>query len=143
LENNGSKLKLLTGKAKILLMDDEELIADLAKQMLSMLGYDVHVANDGSQAVALYLEALKTSNPYDLVVVDLTVPGGMGGRQAVEILRKSDPKVRAIVSSGYSNDPIMANYRKYGFVGVVAKPYSVQEISEAVRQALPESTLQN
>lgn len=142
-ETNGTKLKLLAGKAKILLMDDERIIADLAKEMLSMLGYDVHVANDGAQAVELYLKALKTSNPYDLVVVDLTVPGGMGGQQAVEILRKSDPKVRAIVSSGYSNDPIMANYRKYGFVGVVAKPYSVQEISEAVRQALMESTLQS
>lgn len=135
-ENHGTKLRLLTGKAKILLMDDEQIIGDLAEEMLGMLGYDVDVANDGAEAVNLYQEAMKTWEPYDLVVVDLTVPGGMGGKEAIDILRKSDPDIRAIVSSGYSNDPIMANYQKHGFMGVVAKPYTVHDLSEAVRQAL-------
>jgi len=135
-ESNGTKVKLLTGKAKILLMDDEQIIGDLAKEMLSMLGYDVDVANDGAEAVELYQSALKTATPYDLVVVDLTVPGGMGGKEVIDILHNSDPNIRAIVSSGYSNDPIMANYKKHGFMGVVAKPYTVHELSEAVRQAL-------
>ena len=132
----GAKMKLVTGRAKILLMDDEQTIGDLAKEMLSMLGYEVDVANEGSQAVKLYQKAWKTSDPYDLLILDLTVPGGMGGKEVIEILGKSDPKIRAIVSSGYSNDPIMANYRKHGFTGVVAKPYTVQELSGAVNQAL-------
>jgi CheY-like chemotaxis protein len=86
--------------------------------------------------VELHQKVRKSSDPYDLVVVDLTVPGGMGGKEAIDILRQSDPNIRAIVSSGYSNDPIMANYQKHGFIGVVAKPYTVIELSEAVRQAL-------
>lgn len=131
-----SKMKLVTGRAKILLMDDEETIGDLAKEMLSLLGYEVDVTTEGSQAVELYRKAWKTSDPYDLLILDLTVPGGMGGKEVVEILGKSDPNIRAIVSSGYSNDPIMANYRKHGFTGVVAKPYTVQELSGAVNQAL-------
>jgi len=139
-ESDGTKLRLLTGKAKILLMDDEQIIGDLAKEMLSMLGYDVDVANDGAEAVELYQRALKTPMPYDLVVVDLTVPGGMGGKEAIDILHESDPNIRAIVSSGYSNDPIMANYQKHGFMGVMAKPYTVHELSEAVRQALMDKT---
>ena len=129
-------MKLVTGRAKILLMDDEQTIGDLAKEMLSMRGYEVDVTNEGSQAVELYQKAWKTPDPYDLLILDLTVPGGMGGKEVIEILGKSDSKIRAIVSSGYSNDPIMANYRKHGFTGVVAKPYTVQELSGAVNQAL-------
>jgi signal transduction histidine kinase/ActR/RegA family two-component response regulator len=131
-----SKRKLVTGSAKILLMDDEQTIAELAKEILSMLGYSVDVANEGSEAVELYRKAWKTSDLYDLLILDLTVPGGMGGKEVIEILGKSYPKIRAIVSSGYSNDPIMANHRKHGFTGVVSKPYTVQELSAAVTQAL-------
>ncbi|MGO9568167.1 MAG: ATP-binding protein [Desulfomonilaceae bacterium] len=135
------KRKLVTGSAKILLMDDEQTIGELAKEMLSMLGYRVDVANEGSKAVELYWKARKVSDPYDLLILDLTVPGGMGGKEVIEILGKSDPQIRAIVSSGYSNDPIMANHRKHGFTGVVSKPYTVQELSGAVSQALMERTL--
>jgi signal transduction histidine kinase/CheY-like chemotaxis protein len=131
-----SKMKLVTGSAKILLMDDEQAIGELAKEMLSMLGYDVDVANEGSEAVERYRKAWKTSDPYDLLILDLTVPGGMGGKEVIEILGRSDPKIKAIVSSGYSNDPIMANYKQHGFTGVVSKPYTVQELCKAVNQAL-------
>jgi signal transduction histidine kinase/CheY-like chemotaxis protein len=134
--SEGSKRKLVTGSARILLMDDEQTIAELAKEILSMLGYSVDVANEGSEAVELYRKAWKTSDPYDLLILDLTVPGGMGGKEVIDILGKSYPKIRAIVSSGYSNDPIMANHRKHGFTGVVSKPYTVQELSVAVTQAL-------
>ncbi len=130
------KMKLVTGKAKILLMDDEQTIVQLTQEMLSMLGHHVDVANEGTQAVELYHRALETSHPYDLLIVDLTVPGGMGGKEVIEILGKSDPKIKAIVSSGYSNDPIMANYKQHGFTGVVSKPYTVQELCKAVNQAL-------
>ena len=129
-------MKLVTGSAKILLMDDEQTIVQLTQEMLSMLGHHVDVANEGTQAVELYHRALETSHPYDLLIVDLTVPGGMGGKEVIEILGKSDPKIKAIVSSGYSNDPIMANYKQHGFTGVVSKPYTVQELCKAVNQAL-------
>ena len=132
------KTKLITGRAKLLLMDDEPTIGQLAKEMLCMLGYDVDVANEGSVAVELYHQAWKASEPYDLLIVDLTVPGGMGGKEVFETLGKSYPNVKALVSSGYSNDPIMANYRNYGFTGVVSKPYTVQELSSAVTRALLE-----
>jgi CheY-like chemotaxis protein len=131
-----SKRRLFTGSAKILLMDDEETIGELAKEMLSLLGYDVDVANEGSAAVELYRNAKKTSDSYDLLILDLTVPGGMGGKEVIEILSESYPNVKAIVASGYSNDPVMANHEKYGFIGVISKPYSVQDLSAAVNQAL-------
>jgi signal transduction histidine kinase/ActR/RegA family two-component response regulator len=130
------KMKLVTGKAKILLMDDEQTIVQLTQEMLSMLGHHVDVANEGTKAVEIYQRALRTSHPYDLLIVDLTVPGGMGGKEVIEILGKADPKIKAIVSSGYSNDPIMANYKQHGFTGVVSKPYTVQELCKAVNQAL-------
>jgi CheY-like chemotaxis protein len=101
-----------------------------------MMGYEVYLAKDGTEAVHLYENALESSAPFDAVIMDLTVPGGVGGREAVQKLREIDPQVRTIVSSGYSNDPVMANYRKYGFDGVVAKPYNADELSEALQKLL-------
>lgn len=133
---DSQEIKPAMGKAKVLLMDDEQAIVELAQEMLSMLGYDVDVANEGSEAVELYQKALKTSHPYDLLIVDLVVPEGLGGKEVIEILGKFDPKIKAIVSSGCSNDPVMANYRQHGFTGVMSKPYTVQQLSDAVSQAL-------
>jgi CheY-like chemotaxis protein len=133
---DSQEIKPVMGKAKILLMDDEQTIVELTQEMLSMMGYEVDVTNEGSEAVELYQKALKTSHPYDLVIVDLIVPEGMGGKEVIEILGKSDPRIKAIVSSGYSNDHVMANYRQHGFTGVMSKPYTVQQLSEAVSQAL-------
>lgn len=135
-QRDSQEIEPATGKAKILLMDDEQTIVDLTREMLSMLGYHVDVAYEGSEAVELYQKALKTSHPYDLLIVDLVVPEGMGGKEVIEVLGKSDPRIKAIVSSGYSNDPVMANYKQHGFTGVMTKPYTVQQLSEAVSQAL-------
>jgi CheY-like chemotaxis protein len=129
------------GKAKILVMDDEQTIVELTQEMLSMLGYDVDIAKEGSEAVELYQKAMKTSHPYDLLIVDLVVPEGMGGKEVIERRGKSDPRIKAIVSSGYSSDPVMANYRQHGFTGVVSKPYTVQQLSDAVSQALGQRVL--
>jgi CheY-like chemotaxis protein len=111
-------------------MDDEDYIRELALAMLTKLGYEVEVAEDGQTAVDLYQKALDQGRPFDMVILDLTVPGGMGGKETIKRLIEIDENVRAIVSSGYSNDPVMANYSNYGFRGAVQKPYLLQEMSQ-------------
>jgi PAS domain S-box-containing protein len=132
--------RLFIGKGKILVMDDEEFIRGLANQMLSKIGYEVSVAHDGNQAIEMYRHAQKRGEPFDIVIMDLTVPGGMGGKEAIQKLKKLDPNVKALVSSGYSNDPIMSNFRDYGFQGVVKKPYRIQDMSDALRAVLTVKT---
>ncbi|MBW2406579.1 MAG: PAS domain S-box protein [Deltaproteobacteria bacterium] len=128
--------RLFIGKGKILVMDDEEFIRDVATQMLSNIGYEVSVAIDGNQAIEMYRQAQKSGEPFDTVIMDLTIPGGMGGKEAIQKLKKLDPNVTALVSSGYSNDPIMSNFRDYGFQGVVKKPYRIQDMSDALRSVI-------
>jgi PAS domain S-box-containing protein len=128
--------RLFIGKGKILVMDDEEFIRDLAIQMLGKMGYEVSVAHDGNQAIEMYRQAQKSGEPFDTVIMDLTIPGGMGGKEAIRKLKKLDPNVKALVSSGYSNDPIMSNFRDYGFQGVVKKPYRIQDMSDALRSVI-------
>jgi PAS domain S-box-containing protein len=124
------------GMGRILLLDDEEIIRDVGTQMLLILGYEVAVASDGAEAVRLYREAIAAGRRFDAVIMDLTIPGGMGGKEAVAELREIDPGVRAVVSSGYSTDPVMAQFRDHGFRGVVVKPYRLGELGEAVRRVL-------
>jgi PAS domain S-box-containing protein len=124
------------GGGRILVMDDEEPIRELAKELLVMLGFEVETARDGLEAIKLFSEAKQSSRRFDAVILDLTVPGGMGGKETMERLVRIDPDVGAIVSSGYSNDPIMANFREYGFSGVIPKPYNAAQISEALRQVI-------
>jgi two-component system cell cycle sensor histidine kinase/response regulator CckA len=126
------KQGIISGYGRILVMDDEDFIRELASAMLQKIGYEVALAKDGQQAVALYRKALDHGKPFDAVILDLTVPGGMGGKETVRQLVAMDPHVRAIVSSGYSNDPVMANYSDYGFCAAVKKPYLVQKISQVL-----------
>lgn len=117
-------------------MDDEDIITDVASTILTKLGYEVESAVDGAAAIALYENAMKNSRPFDLVIMDLTIPGGMGGKEALIKLRGIDPGAKAIVSSGYSNDPIMANFSNYGFNSVVSKPYTIKTLSEIVHKVI-------
>jgi PAS domain S-box-containing protein len=126
--------RLIGGEGKILLMDDEEAIRNLAAEMLTLLGYEVVLAKDGKEAIDLYIAAKDSASPFRAVIMDLTVPGGMGGKETIRRLQALDPGVRAIVSSGYSNDPVMAEYEKHGFMGVVVKPFGVKEVSEALKR---------
>jgi PAS domain S-box-containing protein len=126
-------------QGRVLFMDDEEPIIEMAGVLLQRLGFEVEVARDGSETVQKFEAAHAAGRPFDLVVMDLTVPGGMGGREAIEHLRRIDPGVKAIVSSGYSSDPVLANYRTYGFRGMVAKPYKIDDFTRVLREALRES----
>jgi PAS domain S-box-containing protein len=129
-------IDILRGSGRILVMDDEELILKVAKRVLEKFGYEVTGTKDGTQAVELYREAMKQGNKFDLVIMDLTIPGGVGGKEAVIELLKIDPAAKVIVSSGYSNDPIMSDYKKHGFCGIAAKPYDIKELSKIVGDVL-------
>lgn len=124
------------GAGKILVMDDEELVREATGEMISQLGYEVEYASDGREAIEKYTEAMKGGKPFDAVMIDLTVPGGMGGREAQKRLLEIDPSVRSIVSSGYSNDPVMSRFDEYGFSGVLTKPYNIEVLSKTIHGVL-------
>ena len=104
--------------------------------MLGHLGYEAEFASDGSQAIEKFVQAKADGRPFAAVILDLTVPGGMGGKEAIEELLKIDPQVKAIVSSGYSDDPIMADFKKYGFCEVIPKPFRVVELSKKLQKIM-------
>jgi PAS domain S-box-containing protein len=129
-----------TGKGgRVLFMDDEEPILKMAEKLMLRMGLQFESVPDGKEAIARYRAAKEAGSPFDLVVMDLTIPGGMGGREAISILRAYDPTVRAIVSSGYSSDLAMSDFRKHGFRGMVAKPYDVSELAMVIRAVLAEA----
>lgn len=119
----------LCGQGKILIMDDESIVRETLGKMLNTLGYTTGFANDGLNAIHLYQNAQQENEPYDVVLMDLTIAGGIGGKEAVKKLLEIDPQAKVIVSSGYSNDPVMAEYKKYGFCGVLPKPYEIKSVS--------------
>jgi len=123
-------------RESVLVMDDEALIRDVTGQMLEIIGYVPAYACDGDEAIMLYKNALQAGCPFDAVIMDLTIPNGKGGKETIRKLREIDPNVKAIVSSGYSNDPVMANYQAYGFQAVITKPYKIKELSEILRKVL-------
>lgn len=125
------------GRARILVMDDEDGVREVAGRMLRHIGYeDIEFASDGAQAIKFYKAAMKSSRPFSVVILDLTVPGGMGGEVAIRKLLKIDPSVRAIVSSGYADDPVISGYKVYGFSGMVAKPYTLGQLRKALGDIL-------
>ena len=122
------------GSGRILIMDDDDLICDVMGHMISKLGYTVEFACDGQEAIDKYMNSMNEGNPYDAVIMDLTIPGGMGAKEAIEELVKIDPSVKAVVTSGYANDSIMSEYQEFGFCAVLEKPTTVDVISETLRK---------
>ncbi len=125
-----------SGKGKILFMDDQQNVRDTVGEMLNYIGYEVEFANDGQEAIELFKNAKESKNPFDAVILDLTVPAGMGGTEAIQRLIEIEPDVKAIVSSGYSNDPVLCEYQQYGFSGIVTKPYEIKELSEILHKVI-------
>jgi PAS domain S-box-containing protein len=124
------------GQGRILVMDDEAMIRDLLQEILSGFGYHVVCVGDGSEAVAAYQRAQEVGQPFAAVILDHTIPGGMGGLDALACLRALDPHIIALLSSGYANDPVMATFAQHGFSGVVSKPYTVQKLQEVLQRVL-------
>ncbi len=122
------------GEGRVLVMDDEESIRLVLSEMLQYLGYDVQCASEGKEALERYQEAFRAQQPFNAVFLDLTVPGGLGGKDTIQQLREFDPKVKAVVVSGYSNDPVLSRYSTFGFHGVVAKPFRLTELSQVLEQ---------
>jgi PAS domain S-box-containing protein len=130
--------KIVNMSGRLLFMDDETTICAMAKTLLTRLGFEVTTCADGAAAITAYREAKESGRPFRLLIMDLTVPGGMGGREAMQELLAHDPAVRCIVSSGYSSDPVMANHRAHGFRGMVPKPYKITDLARTIRAVLEE-----
>ena len=130
--------KISLPESRILVMDDEQVVRDVASKMLEMMGQEVELAMDGAEALDKCQKARISGRPFDIVIMDLTIPGGMGGKEAVVKLAEIDPQVKAIVSSGYSNDPVLADFKKYGFSGIVSKPYNFEALKEAIYKVMKE-----
>jgi len=126
-------------KGRVLFMDDEAPILKMAERLLKRMGFEFEAVMDGNAAIERYRAAKEEGRPFDLVVMDLTIPGGMGGKEAISILKKYDPGVRAIVSSGYSSDLAMSDYRKHGFSGMVAKPYDIAGLTSVIKTVMTET----
>ena len=129
----------LPESTRILVMDDDEIVRMVVTRLLSSNGYAVECAVRGEEAIGKYESAYTEGRPFDVVVMDLTVPGGMGGKEAMQKILAIDPKAKAIVFSGYSNDPVLANYREYGFSGVIEKPFSIDEFMRVLSRIMTES----
>ncbi len=122
------KLNYLKGNGRILIMDDETELREVLATMLAEIGYQVETAADGTEAIHLYTKAKQENKPFNFIIMDLVIPGGMEGKETIKHLLQIDPQIKAIVSSGYSEDPVMANYRDYGFCQVLKKPYTLEEL---------------
>ncbi|MBN2134767.1 MAG: PAS domain S-box protein [Acidobacteria bacterium] len=123
-------------RKKILLMDDEEMVRNTAFGLLRYLGYHVDICSNGDDAIKMYHEALKKEEAYHIVILDLTVPGGMGGKETMEKILSIHPEAIGIATSGYSNDPVMSHYRKYGFKNVISKPYNLEQLNKLLNETI-------
>jgi signal transduction histidine kinase/ActR/RegA family two-component response regulator len=130
------EVKLIKGHGRVLVMDDEASLRKMVGRMLEKLGYESKFAKDGAEAIRMVKEAKEAKKPYDAVILDLTVPGGMGGKEAINKLLEIDPELKAIVSSGYSDDPVLANFKEYGFKGMMPKPFESRSLGKVLHEVL-------
>ncbi len=135
-----SKSRRIFSSIKVLVVDDEKVVRDVAISMLESLGCKAYGVPEGRKALKEYKRTFETKDKYDIVIMDLTIPGGMGGKELIKKIKRIDPEVKAIVASGYSNDPIMSNYKKYGFSGKLLKPFQIEDLEKEILRVLEESS---
>ncbi len=123
-------------RARVLVMDDDDTVRNLIVRMLVMLGHSTGVARDGREALDLYSKGVRDGKPWDIVIMDLTIPGEMGGKETIGPLLEMDPRAKAIVSSGYSNDDVLANFARYGFRARLPKPFTKEDLARAIEAVL-------
>ena len=126
----------MSGKGKVLLMDDEQIILDVTHEVLKFLNYDVMSARDGLTALDLYKQEKAAGSPFDIVILDLSVSSGLGGKETIELLRNVDPAVKAVISSGYTNDPVVQDFSHYGFSERLTKPYNIHEMKNLLEKVI-------
>jgi len=135
-EPEGDKEKFAQQEGKVLIMDDKSFIRKAAARALQLFGFEVNGAEDGEEAIIMYKESMEKGTPYNVVILDLTIPGAMGGLKTLKELRKINPEVKAIVSSGYSDDPVMSDHVKFGFDAIIKKPYEYNELAKVVKSLI-------
>ncbi len=135
-KNMNNPSPVTPGKQRILVMDDEETIRLMLDKLLGRLGYDVETVTNGEEAIELYKEAYSLHKPFHLVIMDLTIPGSIGGKEAITQFKEFDPNTNAVIISGYSTDPMIVNYGDYGFSGVIKKPFQFDELREVLDSVL-------
>jgi len=123
-------------KPRILVMDDEEMVLSVTTEMLEKFGFSAETASDGKQVIEMYRQSMEAGEPFSLVIMDLTIPGGIGGKEAIKNLMAIDPDARVIVSSGYATDPVMADYGDYGFKGRLMKPFNMKKLIKEVTRVV-------
>jgi CheY-like chemotaxis protein len=124
--------KMITEK-KILLLDDDEIVIDVCREMFENFGYTAEFVRNGQEVLEMFKTAQNEGVPFDLVIMDLTIPGGMGAEETIKPLREIAPDVKAVVSSGFCYDPVMVDYKKFGFSGTIEKPYKLDELNKILR----------
>ena len=133
----------LMGSGRILLVDDEEDVRTSTGAALGRLGYTVVLVESGSKAIEIFCQSADEGRPFDIVILDLTVHSGVGGKETVSRLKRIDPAVKAVVSSGYANDAVMTDYTEFGFSGKLAKPYTMEDLGRVVKAVLSDTTEQS
>ncbi|MBD3422151.1 MAG: PAS domain S-box protein [Chitinivibrionales bacterium] len=139
LEETKEMLPLRGAGNRVLVMDDDEIVRLVVQRLLKRAGYEVSCTENGEDTIQRYRTAFQEGKPFDVVIMDLTVPGAMGGREAIKKLLQIDPDAKVIVFSGYSNDPVMSNYKEFGFSGVIAKPFSIDEFTRVIGRIMERS----
>ncbi len=124
---------------RVLVMDDDEAVCEVASELFRRLGFEVVLTRDGDEALSTYREAKAAGHPFDLVIMDLTIPGGRGGAETIGPLLELDPAARAVVSSGYSAAPVMADFAEHGFAAALPKPYTLEELESVVMEVLEDT----
>jgi CheY-like chemotaxis protein len=130
----------MSGKGKVLFMDDEQIILDMTREVLKFLDYDVMFAKEGREAIDLYKKEMAAGAPFDVVILDLSVPSGLGGEETIKELRKIDPRVKSVVSSGYMDDPVVRDFSCHGFDERLTKPYKILDLKKILEQLMKKTS---